>query len=148
MTESRTTARRVADTKRLLETAQSGWLSTAGADGRSHLIACTAWSHGGEIWVATRGRTRTARNLRATRHARLALGSTDDATLLDLEAEDLTPAAEAPIADGFRAAAGWDPREEGTDWVFVRFHPTRIQAYRGYEETPDSDVLRGGRWLA
>jgi hypothetical protein len=148
MTELRTTSQRVTDTQRLLQSAQSGWLSTASADGRSHLIACTAWWHDGELWVTTRGGTRTARNLQATRHARLALGSTDDATLLDLEVEDLTPAGESPIADGFHASAGWDPREEGPDWVFVRFRPTRIQAYRGYEETPDSDVLRGGRWLA
>ncbi len=149
MTVLRTTAERVTDTRRLLEIAQSGWLSTAAADGRAHLIACTAWWHEGEIWVATRGGTRTARNLGATRHARLALGSTDDATLLDLEAEDLTPAGQVPaVADGFNAAAGWDPREVGSDWVFVRFRPTRIQAYRGYDETPDSDVLRDGRWLA
>ena len=148
MTELRTTAQRITDTQRLLETAQSGWLSTAGAGGRAHLIACTAWWHDGEVWVATRGGTRTARNLRSTHHARLALGSTEDATLLDLEAEDITPAAQSPaIAEGYRAAAGWDPREEGPDWVFVRFRPTRIQAYRGYEETPDSDVLRDGRWL-
>lgn len=148
MTEPRTTPERVTDTQRLLEAAQSGWLATAGAAGRSHLIACTAWWHDGEVWVATRDGTRTARNLRTTRHARLALGSTDDATLLDLEAQDLTPAGQAPaVAEGFNAAAGWDPREVGSEWVFVRFRPTRIQAYRGYDETPDSDVMRDGRWL-
>lgn len=150
MTEPRTTAQRVADTRRLLETAQPGWLATADADGRSHLIACTAWWHAGEVVVATVGTTRTARNLRATRHARLALGTTQDATLLDLEATELTPVTEAPsdIADGFHAAARWDPREIGSEWVFVRFRPTRIQAYRGYDETAGSDVFRGGRWLA
>ena len=150
MPEPRTTAQRVEDTRRLLETAQPGWLATADPKGRSHLIACTAWWHDGEMVIATVGTTRTARNLRATKHARLALGTTDDATLLDLEATILTPVTEAPaeIADGFHQAAGWDPREIGAEWVFARFHPTRIQAYRGYDETGGSDVLRGGRWLA
>lgn len=148
MTELRSTAQRVTDTQRLLQSAQSGWLSTAGTAGRSHLIACTAWWHDGEVHLATRAATRTARNLQATHHARLALGSTDDATLLDLEVEDIMPAAQVPaIADGFLAAAGWDPREEGPDWVFARFRPTRIQAYRGYEETPHSEVFQEGRWL-
>lgn len=150
MTEPRTTAQRVADTRHLLETAQAGWLSTADPKGRSHLIACTAWWRDGEVVIATVGTTRTARNLRATKHARLAVGTTDDATLLDLEAMTLTPVGEAPaeVADGFKQAAGWDPREIGPEWAFVRFRPTRIQSYRGYDETPDSDVFRDGRWLA
>lgn len=150
MTEKRSTAQRVTDTHRLLESAHEGWLSTADPAGRSHLIACTAWWHDGEVVITTVGKTRTARNLGATKHARLALGTTDDATLLDLEAVTLTPVGEAPaeIADGFKDAAGWDPREVGPGWAFVRFRPTRIQAYRGYDEVPDSDVFRDGRWLA
>ncbi len=150
MTEPRTTAQRVADTRHLLQTAQSGWLSTADPKGHSHLIACSTWWHDGEIVITTVGTTRTARNLHATKHARLALGTTEDATFLDLEAATLTPVGEAPaeIADGFSEAAGWDPREIGPEWVFVRFRPTRIQAYRGYDEVSDSDVFRAGRWLA
>lgn len=156
MTEPRTTSQRVADTHRLLETAPSGWLSTASTKGRAHLIACTAWwreregERDGEVVVATVGTTRTARNLRATRHARLALGSPEDAVLVDLEAVDLTPVLQAPAAlrAGFHQAAGWDPAEEGPDWVFVRFRPTRIQAYRGYGEVQGSEVLRDGRWAA
>lgn len=150
MTEPRTPAERAADTRHLLETAQPGWLSTADPAGRSHLIACTAWWHDGEVVVATVGTTRTAQNLRATRHARLALGAPDDATLLDLEAVTLTPVDESPaeIADGFHSAAGWDPREIGPEWVFVRFRPDRIQAYRGYDEVPHSVVFRQGSWVA
>jgi len=150
MTEPRTTPQRVADTRQLLGAAQPGWLSTADPKGRSHLIACTAWWHDGEVVITTVGTTRTARNLRATKHARLALGTTEDATLLDLEAAELTPVDEAPaeIADGFTEAAGWDPREIGPEWSFVHFTPTRIQAYRGYDEAAGSDVFRGGRWLA
>lgn len=150
MTETRSTAQRVADTRHLLETAREGWLSTADAKGRSHLIGCTAWWHDGEVVITTVGSTRTARNLRATKHARLALGTTDDATLIDVEATSVTPVGEAPaeIADGFKDAAGWDPREIGPEWAFVRFRPTRIQAYRGYDEVPDSDVFRDSRWLA
>lgn len=149
MTEPRTTAQRAADTRHLLETAQPGWLSTADPRGRAHLIACTAWWHDGEVVITTVATTRTARNLEATRHARLALGTTDDATLLDLEVIDLTPVGDASeeIAGGFAAAAGWDPREIGPEWSFVRFQPTRIQAYRGYDEVGGSEVFRRGRWL-
>ncbi len=58
-------------------------------------------------------------------------------------------AEEAPnIAAGFSAAVGWDPLEVGAGWAFYRLHPTRIQAYRGYDELEGRDVMRNSRWLA
>ncbi|MGH7911051.1 MAG: pyridoxamine 5'-phosphate oxidase family protein [Candidatus Dormibacteraceae bacterium] len=150
MTEARTTAERAADVRALLAQPQTGWLSTASPKGRAHLIGSTVWWREGQVVSTTVGSTRTARNLRSTRHARLALGSTEDATLLDLEVLEVMPVGEArpELADGFAAAAGWDPREISSEWVYVTFRPTRIQAYRGYDEIEGSDVLREGRWLA
>ena len=43
---------------------------------------------------------------------------------------------------------GWDPREVGEGWAFFRLRPSRIQAYRGYEELEGRDVMRNSRWLA
>src|SRR6266568_897546 len=47
----------------------------------------------------------------------------------------------------FVKLAGWDPREmEG--WMFYRLRPTRIQAFRGYDEIEGRDVMVRSRWLA
>ena len=46
------------------------------------------------------------------------------------------------------AKAFWDPREVGEGWTFYRLRPTRIQAYRGYDELEGRDVMRGSAWLA
>jgi hypothetical protein len=56
--------------------------------------------------------------------------------------------AEPRLAEGFAKGVGWDPREVGDGWVFYRFRPTRIQAYRGYDELDGRDVMRDSRWLA
>ena len=54
----------------------------------------------------------------------------------------------AELAGGFAAAVGWNPREVGKGWIFFRLRPTRIQAYRGYDELEGRDVMRASRWLA
>jgi hypothetical protein len=54
----------------------------------------------------------------------------------------------AEVADGFAIAVGWDPRAVGERWAFYRLRPTRIQAYRGYDELEGRDVMRDSRWLA
>ncbi|TMF33042.1 MAG: hypothetical protein E6I30_09045 [Chloroflexi bacterium] len=50
-------------------------------------------------------------------------------------------------ATGFSNAMGWDPREMD-GWMFFRLRPTRIQAFRGYEEIEGRDVMIRSRWLA
>ncbi len=42
---------------------------------------------------------------------------------------------------------GWDPREMD-GWMFYRLRPTRIQAFRGYDEIEGRDVMVRSRWLA
>jgi hypothetical protein len=32
-------------------------------------------------------------------------------------------------------------------WVFFKMRPTRIQAFRGYDEIENRDVMKDGRWL-
>ena len=125
------------------------WLASASRSGRPHVIAVSAWWDGERLVVATREASRTARNLAANPVARLALGSPDDATVIDVAAASPRPVAEAEdMADGFAAAVGWDPRTVGEGWVFIPLEPVRIQAYKGYDELEGRDVMKGSRWLA
>lgn len=150
MTELRSTDRRKADVLAALKRNADTWIATSDRSGRAHLIAVSAWWDGELIGIATTGPSRTARNLEATRAARLALGTPDDAIMIDVELRDSTPVGSAApgLAKGFSDAVGWDPAEEGSNWKFFRLRPLRIQAYRGYGEMENRDVLRDGEWLA
>jgi hypothetical protein len=136
--ELRTVAERMADVVAALQGQGQMWLATADDAGRPHLIAVSAWWDG------------SASNMARGRRVKLASGSPDDAILIDAEVVESTAAADAPAAltSGFSAALGWDPREVGDDWAFYRLRPSRIQAYRGYEELEGRDVMRRSRWLA
>jgi hypothetical protein len=149
MTELRTVEQRKVDVLAALELQRDLWLATADPAGRPHLIAASAWWDGSRVVVATRGSSRTAKNLAENGLAKLSLGSPADVVLIDAELDASTPAAEAGAElAGFKKALGWDPREVGEGWVFYRLRPTRIQAYRGYDELEGRDVMRRSRWLA
>lgn len=148
MSELRSVGQRKADVLTRLGRNEHGFLATAGTDGRPHLIVAATWWHKEELVLATIAGSRTARNLEATGRARLALGSFDDAVMVDAEVAEVTPAAGSELAAGFEAAQGWNPATEPGGWVFARLRPTRIQAYRGYEESEGRDVMRRGAWLA
>jgi hypothetical protein len=100
--------------------------------------------------IATRSSSPTARNLVTTRRARLALGTPDDAILVDAELVEAIPATldPGPVGQAFVARAGWNPAGQGPDWAWYRLRPTRIEAYRGYFELPGRTIMRDGAWLA
>jgi hypothetical protein len=149
VSERRKVAERKADVLTVLEAQGDMWLASADASGRPHLIAVSAWWDGADVVVATRLSTRTASNLAAGGHAKLAAGTPADVVLIDAGLVESMPAESAPeVAAGFSAAAGWDPRQEGAGWAFYRLRPTRIQAYRGYGELEGRDVMRKSKWLA
>jgi Pyridoxamine 5'-phosphate oxidase len=149
MSELRSRARRASDVRAALERNGEGWLATASPAGRPHLIAVSAWWDGSQVVIATLGTSRTARNLDATGLARFGLGSPDDVILIDLGVSASVPVAEAgaELSDGFAAAVGWNPADEPGRWAFYRLRPLRAQAYRGYGELQDRDVMRDARWL-
>src|SRR6267143_6123365 len=96
------------------------WLASADRSGRPHVIAVSAWWEGERLVVATRGTSRTARNLAANPVARLAGGSPDDVTVIDVAAGSALPVDEdEDLAEGFKAAVGWDARTVGEGWVFI-----------------------------
>ena len=149
MGELRAVAQRKADVLATLAKQGDLWLATADRTGRPHLIAVSAWWNGSELIMATSGTTRSARNLESTGTARLAIGSPDDVSVIDAEvAGPGKPVEDEPgVSEGFAAAVGWDPRTVGGGWVYFTLRPTRIQAYRGYDELAGRDVMRKGHWL-
>ena len=150
MSELRTLTERKADVLKALGENFDMWVATADPNGRPHLIAASGWWDGTRVVMATRGASRTARNLAQNPTVQIALGTQADAISITAHLDDSYPAADAPreIAEGFKESAGWDPREEGEGWVFYRFTPQRIQAYRGYGELEGRDVMKQSRWLA
>jgi len=149
MSELRTVEARKADVLVALERQGDLWLATAGAAGRPHLIAVSAWWDGTDLVVATTATSRTASNLAGGPNVRLAAGAPNDVIMIDARVVESVAANQAPeVADGFAIAVGWDPRAVGEGWAFYRLRPTRIQAYRGYDELEGRDVMRNSRWLA
>lgn len=132
----------------VLEAQNQMWLTTA-HEGRPHAIGVSAWWDGLDLVVTTVGKSRTAQNLREARAATLVAGSPDDAVVIAADLVESMPAAGADeVARGFSSAMGWDPREVGEGWDFFRLRPSRIQAFRGYDEIEGREVMRGGHWLA
>ena len=149
MSELRTVEARKADVLVALERQGDLWLATAGAAGRPHLIAVSGWWDGTDLVVATTATSRTASNLAGGPNVRLAAGAPNDVIMIDARVVESVAANQAPeVADGFAIAVGWDPRAVGEGWAFYRLRPTRIQAYRGYDELEGRDVMRNSRWLA
>ncbi len=145
----RDTATRKADVLAALEKQKDVWLATSDVGGRPHLIAVSAWWDGHELVIATRATTATARNLSMNPAAKVARGAPSDAIVIDAQMIESGAVEDLPeLAEGFAAAVGWNPREEGEGWMFFRLRPTRIQAYRGYEEVKGRDVMLRSRWLA
>jgi hypothetical protein len=132
----------------VLEAQGHMWLTTA-HQGRPHAIGVSAWWDGTDLVVTTIGTSRTAMNLREARTATLVAGAPDDAVVIVADLVESMPAAGAEqVALGFSNAMGWDPREVGEGWDFFRLRPSRIQAFRGYEEIEGREVMQRGRWLA
>ena len=144
----RSVEERKRDVIAVLEAQGHMWLTTA-HEGRPHAIGVSAWWDGVDLVVTTVGTSRTAQNLREARAATLVAGTPDDAVVIAAELVESMPAAGADqVASGFASAMGWDPREVGEGWHFFRLRPSRIQAFRGYEEIEGREVMRRGRWLA
>jgi len=149
MSTLRSTAQRAAAVRATLEKQTDRWLATADGKGRPHLIAVSCWWNGGRLTIATVRRSRTADNLASTRLARIGIGSPDDVIMIDASVMGSEGVKEASpeVGDGFAVAVGWDPREISDEWSFFHLRPSRIQAYKGYDEIPGRDVMRDGKWL-
>ena len=124
------------------------WVASASPTGAVHLVPVTQTWDGSQIVLATEPRSRTAANVRANLRVRLALGETRDVVMIDAVLVEAVPSSEAPasLADGYAAQAGWDPRTDGGDYVYLVCKPERIQVWREAEDLAGRTVMRDGEW--
>lgn len=143
----RDTTTRKADVLAALEKQGHYWLATASVSGKPHVIAVSGWWDGTDLVVTTLGSSKTARNLAMSQMATLAGGDPSDAIVIQaqmIESADVEKA--TALAEGFEKAIGWDPREMD-GWMFFRLRPIQIQAFRGYDEIGNRDVMLRSRWV-
>jgi len=143
----RDTATRKADVLAALDKQGHYWLATASVSGKPHVIAVSGWWDGTDLVVTTLGSSKTARNLAMSQMATLAGGDPSDAIVIQaqmIESADVEKA--TALAEGFEKAMGWDPREMD-GWMFFRLRPIQIQAFRGYDEIGNRDVMLRSRWV-
>ena len=146
-TPSRDPATRKKDVLAALERQGHYWLATAEIGGRPHMIAVSGWWDGGDIVITTLATSKTARNMAMNPAVMLAGGDPADAIVIQGQVIDSAAVEDsAELAEGFKKAIGWDPREMD-GWMFFRLRPTRIQAFRGYDEIEDRDVMVRSRWV-
>jgi hypothetical protein len=144
-TPSRDAATRKKDVLAALEKQGHYWLTSVEVGGRPRVIGVSGWWDGDQIVVTTLGTSRTARNLAMNPLVVLAHGTPEDAIVIEAQVIDSSAAEDSPeLARGFKEAMGWQPPG---GWMFYRLRPTRIQAFRGYDEIEGRDVMLRSRWV-
>lgn len=144
-TQLRDAATRKKDVLAFLEDNGHYWLSTAEIGGRPHVIAVSALWDGHGLMVTTLGTSKTAKNLAMSPLAVLAGGDPSDAIVVQAQVIENVPVENSPrLTEEWKKAMGWEPPG---DWIFFRLRPTRIQAFRGYEEIKGRDVMIRSRWV-
>lgn len=146
--EPRDPATRKADTLALLTTpAIDVWVATASGAGTPYLVPVSlAWVDERAV-IAVEASSLTARNLVASKSARLAVGPTRDVVMIDAELERTADVgADDALGEAYAAQADWDPRGS-TGYVYLVLRPLRLQAWREANEIPGRTLLRDGTWL-
>jgi hypothetical protein len=125
------------------------WVASASPTGAVHLVPVSHTWNGSRVVLATGPRSRTVSNVIANRRARLALGETRDVVTIDVVLIEAVPASEAPapLAEGYAAQAGWDPRTDPDNYVYLVLGPERIEAWREDEDLAGRTVMRNGEWV-
>jgi hypothetical protein len=88
-------------------------------------------------------------NVTANRRVRLALGETRDVVVIDADLLETVSTAEAPanLAESYSAQAGWDPRTDSGDYIYLVLAPERIEVWREGEDLAGRTVMRNGSWV-
>jgi len=142
----RTSAARKSDVLARLDGDLDAWIATA-ESGRAHLVPLSLAWDGVTVILATPASSRTARNARASRQARLALGTSRDVVLIDAVVETVPcKAAAQAVAESYQARTGWDPRQEEEDHVYLLVTPLTVQAWRSLAEIEGRTLMRDGHW--
>ncbi|MET7644809.1 pyridoxamine 5'-phosphate oxidase family protein [Streptomyces sp. NPDC005426] len=140
-------AQRKQDVLEHLEKDTDAWVSTASADGVPTLVPLSFVWDRETLLMATRRTNPTAVNVTPTGQARIALGTTRDVVLIEATAE-LIEGADLPAGSGeaFAAKLGWDLRGRSA-WVYLRFTPYAVRAWREENELAGRELMTDGRWL-
>jgi hypothetical protein len=97
--------------------------------------------------IAVEASSATARNVRASGAARLAVGPTRDVVMVDALLErTVDAAADDALGEAYAAQADWDPRQD-TGYLFLVLRPVRVQAWREANEIAGRTLMRDGTWL-
>jgi hypothetical protein len=147
---TRSPEERKADARSKLAAVEANvWVASASPTDAVHLVPVTHTWDGSQIVLATEPRSRTAANVTAETQVRLALGETRDVVMIDAVLVEAVPTSEAyaALADGYAAQAGWDPRTDAGEYVYLVFGPERIQVWREDEDLAGRTVMRNGAWV-
>ena len=124
------------------------WVATA-VGGTAHLVPLSHCWDGQRIVLVTDPGSPTARNLAASRSARLALGGTRDVVMIDARLDEVVAIEDAPsqLLDAYATQADWDPRLSEGSFVILLLTPQRLQAWRGADEIAGRTLMRDGEWI-
>jgi len=125
------------------------WVGSASPTGGVHLVPVTHTWNGSQVVLATGPRSLTVYNMIANPRARLALGETRDVVMIDAVLVEAVPASEAPssLAEGYASQAGWDPRTDSANYVYLVLGPERIGVWSEGEGLAGRTVMRTGEWV-
>jgi general stress protein 26 len=134
---------------KLTATQANVWVASASPTGGVHLVPVTHTWNGSQHVLTTEPGSRTVANVTANPRVRLALGETRDVVMVDAILVEAVPAAEAAamVADGYASQAGWDPRTDSGEYVYLVFRPERIQVWREDEDLAGRTVMLHGVWV-
>jgi hypothetical protein len=144
---ARSLAERKTDTLGKLETEVDVWVASASADGRGNIAPLSFVWDGTALTVALPATSFTATNLARAAWARVALGPTRDVVMLEGPIEVLPIGTDPALEEAHARATGFDPREEGSTFVYLRLTPERIQAWRESNELAGRTLMKDGNWL-
>jgi hypothetical protein len=137
-------AQRKADALARLEHDVDCWVASADGAGNAHLVPFSYSWDGAAIVLAMPSANRTAVNLLRAGTVRLALDGTRDVVLVD---GTVAAGADDEAQERYARVAGWDPRTEPGEHVWLRVTPTRIQAWREANELAGRTLMRNGEWV-
>ncbi|OIK04167.1 pyridoxamine 5'-phosphate oxidase family protein [Streptomyces monashensis] len=147
---ARTTAERTKDTLHRLEHDVDAWVATAGPDGGApHLVPLSFVWDGATLLIAAPADSATGRDLAATGRARLGLGPTRDAVVIEGIVQTVPPE-DLPEEDAevFAGKTGFDPRQLATRYLYFKVLPRRVQAWHEENEQEGRELMRDGEWLS
>ncbi|MFB6781392.1 pyridoxamine 5'-phosphate oxidase family protein [Streptomyces sp. NPDC056352] len=126
---------------------EDAWVATSSTDGVPTLVPLSFVWDDGTLLMATRRTNPTARNVTPAGQARISLGHTRDVVLVDAAVE-VVEGAELSVesGDAFATKLNWDPRGR-TSWVYLRFTPFAVRAWREVNELAERELMSEGTWL-